>query len=333
MKSKFLFLFFFIFLYPSPLLIAATDEVAAQVGDHAITQAALNEEAKEGIAQIESQIYDVKRQALNRMIEKSLLDLEAKSQGLTVETLSAKIKSTAKPVTDADIQQYYDANKARFKQEFTQVKPQISSFLKAQAEQVVWQLALQEYRKKYPVKIHLKAPRISVVIPKDAIARGPENAPVKIVFYTDFQCPFCKRGADVLTQVLQSYPGKVQIIYRDYPLDFHPNAMPAAQAAHCAAEQNSFWPYHDVLFANQNALDSASLKKYAAGLTLNTQAFDECLDSGRYKKIVEEAAAEGARYGVRGTPGFFINGRPIRGALPFEAFREIIDEELTISAG
>jgi len=329
MKSKLLFLFLFLSVFTVKPLCAESANAAAQVGTLTITQQELDEEAKDSLAQIEMQIYDAKRAALNQLIEKRLLESEAKSQKITVEALETKIKSGATPVTDESVTAYYDANKDRIQEPIEAAKVKISNFLRSQAEMEIRRKALQEYRVKYPVKVYMKAPRVNVAVPKDAISRGPENAPVQIVFFTDFQCPFCKRGADVLTQVLQNYPGKVRIIYQDYPLPFHENAPGAANAARCAGEQNQFWAYHDVLFTNQSALDKESLKKYAAGLTLDTVKFNACLDSNRYQSVVDQSLASGQRYGVQGTPGFFINGRPIRGALPYESFKEIIDEELS----
>jgi len=332
MKSKLLFLLLVLSLSGlggvRPVDAKAADD-AALVGSLSVTQAELDEAAKDSMAQIELEIYEAKRAALNQLIEKRLLELEAKSEGITVEALEAKIKAGVTPVTDQTVQQYYDSNKDRIQEPFDAVKEKIRGYLASQAESSARAAALTQYRGKFPVKIFLKSPRIELQIPKDAMSRGPIDAPVQIVSFTDFQCPFCKRGAEVITQVLQNYPGKVRIIHQDYPLPFHSNAVMAANAAHCAGEQNQFWAYHDLLFANQNALDKESLKKYAAGLTLDTAAFNACLDSARYQKVIDRSLADGRRYGVQGTPGYFINGRPIRGALPYESFREIIDEELS----
>ncbi len=331
MKSKLLFPFLLLGFFMVEPLCAESATTAAQVGTRTITLEELDEAAKDSVAQIEMQIYDAKRSALNQLVEKRLLELEAQAQGVSVVALEDKIKSGISPVTEESVTAYYEKNKARIQEPITEVKGKITDFLRSQAENMARQKALREYRTKYPVKVFIKAPRVNVTAPEDAISRGPEDAPVQIIFFTDFQCPFCKRGADVLTQVLQNYPGKVRIIYQDYPLSFHENAPGAANAARCAAEQNQFWAYHDVLFLNQGALDKESLKKYAAGLALDTAKFNVCLDSNRHQAVVEQALANGKRYGVQGTPGFFINGRPIRGALPYESFKEIIDEELANS--
>jgi protein-disulfide isomerase len=120
----------------------------------------------------------------------------------------------------------------------------------------------------------------------------------------------------------------VQIVFRDYPLGFHDRAQPAAEAAQCANEQGKFWEYHDKLFENQRALQDSNLRQYAVDLGLNAESFGECLDSGRFSDDVAQDMREGTSVGVRGTPAFFVNGRFLSGAQPFDAFAKIIDEEL-----
>jgi protein-disulfide isomerase len=125
----------------------------------------------------------------------------------------------------------------------------------------------------------------------------------------------------------------VRIVFRDYPLPNHPRALPAAEAARCAQDQGKFWEYHDKLFASQRQLTDADLDRHAAELELDTEAFRACRESGEHRAEVERSRDAGALLGVTGTPAFFINGRPLSGALPFEAFAEIIDEELRGTAG
>lgn len=162
----------------------------------------------------------------------------------------------------------------------------------------------------------------------DDPAIGPADAPVTIVEFSDYQCPFCARAEATIKQILNTYGGKVRFVYRDFPLGFHQYAKKAAEASECADEQGKFWAYHDLLFANQQALDIDSLKGYAADLGLDLDKFNECLDTGRYASEVEHDMQEGQSYGVRGTPAFFINGHLVSGAQPFSVFKEIIDREL-----
>jgi len=164
----------------------------------------------------------------------------------------------------------------------------------------------------------------------DDPAIGPEDAPVLIVEFSDYQCPFCARSAlETFPQILETYEGKIRLVFRDFPLtSIHSNAQKAAEAAECADDQGQFWAYHDILFQNQQALDLDSLKAYAQQLGLDTDAFNECLDSGQYASEVQNDLAQGQSYGVTATPTFFVNGRLLRGAQPFSAFRVAIEREL-----
>ena len=160
---------------------------------------------------------------------------------------------------------------------------------------------------------------------------GDANAPVTIVEFSDFECPFCgKFYSETLRQLKNEYidTGKVKLIYRDFPLDFHQNAQKAAEAAECADDQEKFWEMHDVIFENQRSLSVSSLKQFAGQIGLDTGEFNSCLDSGKHSGEVQNDFREGASYGVSGTPSFFINGIQLVGAQPFSAFKQIIDSQL-----
>ncbi len=175
---------------------------------------------------------------------------------------------------------------------------------------------------------------IDVSIDDDAI-KGNQDAKVTIIEFSDFQCPFCGRHfQQTLPEITEKYieTEKVRYIFRDFPLGFHENAQKAAEAAECArfvaGNDETYWKIHDKLFENQDALDIESLKQYAKELGLNTEKFNDCLDSGQMENEVKNDLEEGQNYGVKGTPAFFINGRFVSGAQPFSVFEEIIEEEL-----
>jgi protein-disulfide isomerase len=160
-------------------------------------------------------------------------------------------------------------------------------------------------------------------------SRGPKDAPVTIVEFSDFQCPFCKTATVTIKQVLDKYPGKVRLVFRDYPLaSLHPQAPKAHEAARCAADQSKFWEYHDVLFERSPKLSVPELKRYAQELKLDATAFDQCLDSGKHTAQVDKDFQEGVSLGLTGTPSFFINGKQIVGAQPFATFQKVVDGEL-----
>jgi len=161
--------------------------------------------------------------------------------------------------------------------------------------------------------------------------KGQKSAPITIIEFSDFQCPYCERFyTQTLPLIDENYikTGKVKLTFRNFPLSFHQYAQKAAEASECANEQNKFWEYHNKLFENQNSLDTDSLKKYASELGLDTGKFNSCLDTGKMKSVVQKDFDDGAKYGVSGTPAFFINGISIVGAQPYETFKQIIDQEL-----
>ncbi|HET6147618.1 MAG TPA: thioredoxin domain-containing protein [Polyangia bacterium] len=167
----------------------------------------------------------------------------------------------------------------------------------------------------------------------DSQAKGPKNAPITMVIFSDFQCPFCARVEPTLTQIEKEYGGKVRQVWKNYPLPFHNNAEPAAEAAMAAGAQGKFWEMHDKLFANNTALDRPNLEKYAQELGLNMAKFKADLDSSKYKSVIEAETKEGQAVGVNGTPAVFINGRKISGAYPFDTFKKITEEELAKREG
>ena len=165
----------------------------------------------------------------------------------------------------------------------------------------------------------------------DGPVLGNKNAPVTIVEFSDFQCPYCGRFfTQTLPSIKKDYidTGKVKLVFRDFPLSFHPNAEPAAEAAECANEQGKYWEYHDKLFENQDSLSSELYIKLAGDLGLDVDKFKTCIETSKYKQEVEDDFNYGQSVGVSGTPTFFINGIKLVGAQPYEAFKQIIDAEL-----
>jgi len=158
---------------------------------------------------------------------------------------------------------------------------------------------------------------------------GSTNAPITIVEFSDYQCPYCQAWyLQTFDQLIANYPGQIRFVYRDLPLPSHPEAVPAAEAAHCAGEQGAYWKYHDALFNAQNGLGRSAYEKYATDLGLDITAFRACLDDHRFLAEIKADAADAASLGLNGTPSFVINGRILIGAHPFQDFKTIVDEEL-----
>ena len=172
--------------------------------------------------------------------------------------------------------------------------------------------------------------KVQVSVDDDAVL-GNKDAKVTIVEFSDYECPYCGRHfSETYPQIKKDYidTGKVKIVFRDFPLSFHPNAQKAAEAAECAGEQGKYYGMHDKLYQNQKALDVASLKTYAQQIGLNIAKFNSCLDSGQMAGEISKDMADGQSYGVQGTPGFFVNGKFISGAQPYGVFKQAIDGEL-----
>jgi protein-disulfide isomerase len=157
---------------------------------------------------------------------------------------------------------------------------------------------------------------------------GPADAPLTVVLFSEFQCPFCAKGTRLIERVLEDHPGKVRVVFKNFPLPFHQDAMLAAEAALAAHSQGRFWEMHDLLFANQRALSQESIEGYARKLGLDMDRFQADLASHVFAPVVEEQMEEGRSAGVQGTPNFFINGRVVKGAVPYESIKALVAEEL-----
>jgi protein-disulfide isomerase len=166
------------------------------------------------------------------------------------------------------------------------------------------------------------------VDPGKSPSRGPKNAPITVVLFSDFQCPYCSRVEPSLTQLEKDFPGKIRVVWKDFPLPFHPNARPAAVAARVAGEEGKFWQMHSKLFENQRSLDRPNLEKYAQELGVGVEKLRSALDSGKYGAEIDADMKAGQTLGVQGTPAAFINGRKISGAVPYDTFKKIVEQEL-----
>jgi predicted DsbA family dithiol-disulfide isomerase len=302
----------------------------ASIGGEPITRAALDERTMGQIKQIQAQIQKVREDGLDQLINDRLLDAEAKKRGVSVDDLKkAEIDGKIPAVSDAEVEKFFNENQSRFRpgSDVNQLKGDIARYLRQEATNKRTGEFYAELRASHQVKVFLEPLREKVEGGNGA-RKGKVDAPVQIVEFSDFECPYCTRGADVVRQVLETYGDKVAVTYRHFPLPFHANATLAAQGAECARDQEKFWEYHDKLFANQKALLPDNLKSYATELGLDAAKFNACLDGGAKAKVVADDLTYGQSVGMSGTPGFYINGRMISGAQPFDVFKKVIDDEL-----
>jgi protein-disulfide isomerase len=301
----------------------APDTVLASFGSEKITVAQVDEQIK-----MEDKKFQLRKQGLDQLLMEKLVKAEATKKGMTEEQyLKAEIEDKAAP-SDKQIEEFFKQNSARLPQGATleQLKGQIAAYLTGTQRQQRMAGLYEQLRKDYNVSVQLNEPRKQVEA--KGPSRGPDKAPVTLVEFSDFQCPFCSKAHDTVEQVMQTYGGKVRLVFRQFPLNFHQNAAKAAEAALCANDQGKFWEYHDVLFKNQQSLEIPQLKEHAKTLGLEASSFQACLDTSKHKKAVDDDLAAGQKVGVNGTPAFFINGVQLSGAVPFDDFKKVIDQEL-----
>ncbi len=303
--------------------------VVAEIGSHRITQ-------REVDAKIKVQLYDARKQAVDEMVDDYLLQQAAKKEKLSVADYvkrEVNDKVTA-DVTDATAKKFYDENKDKIPAlkgagSYDKIKDRLIAALRQRDAQQQHEELLARLRKDGGAKILLAPPRIDVNLSAGGHPTlGPKNAPVTVVEFADFQCPFCKRSEDSVKAIHAKYGNQVQLVFMDFPLSFHPHAMPAADAARCAGGQGKFWQYHDALFDDQSKLEPGDLKATAKKLGLDMTKFNACFDKNQYDEAIQSDLNEGHKLDVNGTPTFFINGREVVGAQPPENFESIIDQEL-----
>jgi protein-disulfide isomerase len=316
-----------------PAAAAEVPDTVATVGGKAIKKGDLEEHVRAKLIEIESERYEAMKEGLDEMISEELMAQEAKARGTTPEKLEeTEVTAKVAAPTDAEVQKVYDDNKqALGGQTLEQVKPRIVAYLQQQKSEERSNAFVDELKAKYKTTIALRPPVVNVAA-DGRPSKGPATAPVTIIEFSDYECPFCKRAEASVDQVMKTYGDKVKLVYRNYPLPMHPNARPASEAAACAEAQGKFWEYHKKLFDNQTALGKDQLKTYAKDVGLDQAKFDKCLDSSEFKAKIDQDVDAASKVGVTGTPAFFINGRMLSGAQPFEKFKEVIDEELANDA-
>jgi protein-disulfide isomerase len=316
-------------------------EKVATIGDQAVTQAQLEVAATDQLdqldikrlqmmTQLEQERQKVLHDALEKIIENRLLKMEAKARGVSKDDLvKQEITSRVPEITDEDVHAFYrELSKQRqglLPEE--RLAPQIRPHLQQQKEHKVREAFIDQLKEKYHVEMLLSEPRVEVAT-VGFPARGPANAPVTMVEFSDFECPFCSRVVPTIEKIKQTYGDKVRLVFRQFPLQIHPHAAKAAEASLCAREQNKFWEMHDAMFGDQHNLSVDQLKAKAKSIGLDTAQFDQCLDNGKYADAVKSDIKAGMIAGVSGTPAVFINGRFVNGAQPYETFTKIVDEEL-----
>jgi protein-disulfide isomerase len=333
MKAKFRALFIF-----ALLSLFACNKVnsqkLAEIDGKTVHAAEIEKSAGKELFELRSKLYDLQKRKLDEYIGAVLLTREAERRQVSVSTLLDQEVTAKVASNDEEIREFYEAHKARLQVPFEQVREQIREFLREKKVQERKASFVSSLRAKANVKTYLTPPpsfQVNLSL-SGAPSTGSETSVVTLVKFEDFQCPYCKTVQPVFVDLLKRYSGKLRIVHKDLPLEtIHPQARQAAEAARCAGDQGKFWDYHDKLYERSPKASANDLNGFAKEIGLNTESFESCFASGKFKAAVQKDLSEGAELGLTGTPAFFINGRELIGAQPIEAFTAIIDEELALA--
>ena len=309
----------------------AKREPLATIGGQPVYEEELLSLIQPQLVQIRAQEAELRRKYLDLLINQKLADAEAQKRNLTVQQLiEIEVNSKVVDPTDREIEALYAGEKDRINRPLEEVKAEIWQALKQRKQQRASEVYFRALREKAGVEVLLDPPRVEIGYDAKRV-RGNKDAPITIIEFGDFQCPFCVSVQPTLRALLAKYDGKVKLAFRDFPLrEIHADAQSAAEAARCAGEQGKFWEYHDLVYSNQARLNRDALSGHANTLRLDAKIFNACLVSGKFKNDIEQDLQEGNRKGVSGTPGFFINGVFLTGAQPQSAFERIIENELAL---
>lgn len=304
-----------------------TETVIVQADQAAFDQLRWELEAQQHQLQFkyEKARYDLLKRQLDQRLDEAAVADEAKARGVSVDAVLVDLKAGAP--TDEEVRAFYDRNRDRIREPYEQMAPKMREYLADQRKQTAAREFYDALRARHGIKSSLGPFRIAVAA--TGPARGPATAPVTIVEFADFQCPYCKRAESSLHVLLEQYPDKVRLVFRNLPLtQIHPQAQGAAEAAVCADRQGKFWEMHDAMYADQASLAPDALKDTAKRLGLDVGQFSACLGGGASVATLGSDAKAAQDLGLSGTPYFFINGRPLDGNVPLEKFQSIIAEEL-----
>jgi protein-disulfide isomerase len=328
MRTTFSMLLAVLMIGALSLSAAEVVKPAAMIGATSISLTELDAAVGARLNRLRTDEYNIRRGVLEDLIATKLIDAEAARRHITSEELfKTEIEGKITQPDVAEIEPVYDGVADKYPgMTKDQVLGQIADGMRRQRIGARRTQFIKELRAAAGVKVNLEPPRVAVST--DGPARGSATAPVTIVEFSDFECPFCGHAVETLQQVVKAYGNNVRIVFRDYPLFTHRTAKRAAEAAHCAEEQGKFWEMHDRLFTKGGPLTDPDLYRFATQAGVDHDKFDQCLTSGKYKEAWKPSQDEGNRVGVTSTPSFFINGRMIVGAAGYDVFSKIIDEEL-----
>lgn len=306
--------------------------VVAKIGSQEVTEDELIGDDKLDFFDLKKREYELKMERLNKLMVDRLIGEKAKAANMGLEDfISKKVVGGELKISDKEYKKFVADKKIPESQLNPQIKERIMSYLQSMKKQEMIQDYIAKLTKGSPVEVYFNKPKLQVnVEPGNAPFFGGDKAGVTIVEFSDFQCPYCSRAAETVTEVKKKYGSKVKVAFKHFPLPMHKDARPASEASMCVNEQGTskFWKFHDLAFKGQDKLDTPSLEKMAKEAGADEKKFKECFDGKKFAALVQKDMEYGEKIGVKSTPTFFINGQLVSGAVPIEQFSEIIDEEL-----
>jgi len=279
--------------------------------------------------------YETTSQALDTKVNEMLLEAEAKKRGhADIDALlAAEIEAKVAPPSDEEVALFYASVKRQIGgATLEEARPMLEAEMVRRAQMERFRTFMEEVRTANAVAITLPypdLPRIDVPVLAHDPVHGAADAQITIVQFAEYQCPYCKVISPTLDRVLENYDGKVKVVFKDYPLPSHSRAMPAAIAAHCAGDQGKYWEMNGLMLNNQGALGDTDLTRYASEIGLDGAAFASCVVSGKHDAAIAEDVAAAQKAGVEATPTLFVNGILVAGALPYDHFERLIEQELS----
>lgn len=312
---------------------APSKEVVAKIGDQPVLEKDFVKGIESDLYEAEMKVYEIKMARLQAMLLERFMNADPNKKNLTNDQFLDQYIAKGVKISDAEVEKFIKDRQIPKDQVNPEIKARIVEYLSVEAKKIAVDKWIAEKTKKSPVEVYLQKPSLPMfeVNVGDAPFKGGADAKVTIVEFSDFQCPFCSKGATILAGLEKKYGNKVKIAFKHFPLPFHAQARGAAEASMCAFEQDpkAFWKMHDAMFADQSKLDVPNLIATAKKAGVKEAEFKACVESGKYKARVDADVAEGSNLGIKSTPTFFINGKLIAGAQPIEVFSEVIDEELS----
>lgn len=309
--------------------------VLAQVGEAPLREADLPEATQSRLFALDNAYAQQRFVTLWTGVEDAigdrLLETEARRRGEpAARLLATEVDDKVGSVSDGELRDIYDSNQTAIGIPFAEAAPYLREQVLRERAQALRRALVDRLRQRHDVQMSLPLPelrRVAVTADANAPSLGPAKAPVTLVVFTDFQCPYSAQARRLVKRLGELYPNDLRVVVRQFPLEQHNNAARAAEASLCAHAQNRFWPLYEQLFENTGHLEQAALPGYVEAAQLDVTAFNACMGQAKMKEAVRRDVLEGQALGIKGTPAMYLNGMPLMGVLPLPVMQALVARE------